>query len=406
MTEDLAEAQKLIYAEIERLSPELRELSVDLHNHPELGMQEHHAHQVLTDYLEKNGFTVTRHAFGLETAFLAKYTNGGGLRVGFCSEYDALPGLGHACGHNLIAICGIANAMAMKALLEKGAASGTVVLFGTPSEEPLDGKLIMAKKNAFQDHADVCMMLHPCSSNITYWAASAIQDIKVVFRGKPSHAGGAPWEGVNALDAICQAWVSIGLLRQQLLGTDRIHGIITDGGKAPNIIPDRTAGYFYVRAKTTDRVQELMVKVENCFKAAALATGCEVEYKWRDAGMCKDIKQNSVMAETYTKYYESISGMTIPSRQAQEAAPVGGSTDFGNVSYLMPGFHPFYDISTPFFPHTSEFAKQALSQEGHEGSIVASKSLAMVGAHMFIEKGFYESAYKEYDEAVPKDQRS
>ncbi|KAI9495260.1 hypothetical protein BDB00DRAFT_815357 [Zychaea mexicana] len=404
---DFPEAQNVIYAEIDRISPELRELSADLHAHPEVGMQEHHAHDILTNYLEKNGFELTRHAFDLETAFMATYTKGLGLRVGFCSEYDALPGLGHACGHNIIAISGVANAMAMKALLDKGLASGTVVLFGCPSEEPLDGKILMAKKGAFQDHADVCSMLHPGPMNMTYWAGTAIQDVKVEFLGKPAHAGGAPWNGVNALDAICQAWVSIGLLRQQLLATDRIHGIITDGGKAPNIIPDRTAGYFYVRAKTTNRVEELMEKVENCFKAAALATGCEVNMKWREAGMCKNVIQNPVMAETYARYYREFGskGKPIESRQAQEANQMGGSTDFGNVAHLMPGLHPFYDIYTDEFPHTEGFAKHTGTEEAHEGTMIASKSLAMVSAHMFLEKGFYEKAYQEFDITVPKEQR-
>ncbi|KAI9489346.1 hypothetical protein BDB00DRAFT_876436 [Zychaea mexicana] len=402
----LTEAQRVVYAEIDRITAELRELSIDLHKNPEVGMKEHHAHELLTDYLEKNGFTVTRHAFALETSFMATYTKGSGLRVGFCSEYDALPGLGHACGHNLIAITGVANAMAMKALLEKGIASGTVVLFGTPSEEPLDGKILMAKKRAFQDHVDVCSMLHPGPSNMTYWAATAIQDVKVEFRGKPSHAGGAPWNGVNALDAICQAWVSIGLLRQQLLGTDRIHGIITDGGKAPNIIPDRTAGYFYVRAANTDRVEELMVKVENCFKAAALATGCEVNMKWRDAGMCKNIIQNSVMAELYTKYFQNLGGAPIPPRQAQEAAQIGGSTDFGNVSVLMPGIHPLFDVYTNEYPHTHGFVEAAGTPKAHEGAMIASKSLAMVGAHMLLEKGFYEKSLQEYHTTVPEEKRT
>ncbi|KAI7851288.1 hypothetical protein BDC45DRAFT_559516 [Circinella umbellata] len=405
-TDKITEAKSVVYAEIDRISTELRDLSIDLHKNPEVGMQEDHAHEILTNYLEKNGFTVTRHAFDMKTAFMAKYTNGSGIRVGFCSEYDALPSLGHACGHNLIAVTGVANAMAMKALLEKGIASGTVVLFGTPSEEPLNGKIYMAKKRAFQDHVDVCSMLHPNHGNMTYWSGTAIQDVKVEFIGKPSHAGGAPWQGVNALDAVCQAWVSIGLLRQQLLGTDRVHGIITDGGKAPNIIPDRTAAYLYVRATSTDRVEQLMVKVENCFKAAALATGCTVEMKWRDAGMCKNVTQNSIMAETYTRYYNEFGrAEPIASRQEQEALQLGGSTDFGNVSVLVPSLHPFFAVPTDSFPHTHEFAKVVGTVEAHEDAIIASKSLAMVGTHMFLEKGFFEKAYEEFENVLPKEKR-
>ncbi|KAI7851289.1 hypothetical protein BDC45DRAFT_608148 [Circinella umbellata] len=400
------EAQNVIYAEIDRITPELRELSLDMHKHPELGLEEHHAHEILTNYLEKNGFEVTRGAFDIETAFMAKYTKGSGLRVGFCSEYDALPGIGHACGHNLIAVTGIANAMAMKALLEKGIASGTVVLFGTPNEERLEGKILMAQKGAFQDNVDVCSMLHPGPSNMNYWGATACNYATIEYRGKPSHAGGSPWSGVNALDAVCQAWVSIGLLRQQLLGTDRIHGVITDGGKAPNIIPDYTSASLGVRAKTTARVEELMTKVNNCFNAAALATGCTVNIKWRDVGICKNVIQNSVLAELYAKYYKENTGNDLPTRAEQEAQEVGASTDFGNVSALVPGLHPLFEIYTNEFPHNQGFAKAAETPKAHDGAMIASKSLAMVGAHLFLEKGFFENAYHEYDTNVPKEQRN
>ncbi|KAI9489364.1 hypothetical protein BDB00DRAFT_932040 [Zychaea mexicana] len=355
MSSLLAEAQSVVYAEIDRITPELREISSDLHENPELSMHEHHAHEVLTDYLEKNGFTVARHAYDMETAFMAKYTKGTGLRVGFCSEYDALPGIGHACGHNLIAVTGLANAMAMKALLDKGIASGTVVLFGTPSEEELDDKILMAKKGAFQDNVDVCSMLHPGPDNTTCVSCNAIQNFEIEFRGKPAHAGGAPWNGVNALDTICQALVNVGLLRQKLMGLIVSMELLP----MPNIIPDRTTGRFCIRAPSTDRVVELMIKIENCFKAAALATGCEYTITWHGAGMCKNIVQNSVMAETYAKYYDAFGGVPIPPRQAQEVIHVGASTDFGNVSVLMPGLHPTSDVYTDAFPHTHAFAEAA-----------------------------------------------
>ncbi|KAI9249190.1 hypothetical protein BDA99DRAFT_524270 [Phascolomyces articulosus] len=405
-SQNITKAQNVIYAEIDRISAELQELSIDIHKHPETGLEEHYAHEVLTNYLEKNGFTVTRHAYDIKTAFTAVYTNGPGLRVGFCSEYDALPGIGHACGHNIIAITGVANAMAMKALLEKGIASGTVMLFGTPSEERLEGKIMMARKRAFQDNVDVCSMLHPSSNNMNYWGATACNYATVEYRGKPAHAGGSPWSGVNALDAVCQALVSIGLLRQQLLGTDRVHGIITDGGKAPNIIPDYTAASMAVRAPTTARVQELMDKVGKCFNAAALATGCEVEIKWRESGICKNVTQNSVMAEMYAKYYEEITGKPLPSRQVQEAAQVGASTDFGNVSALVPAIHPLFEIYTEDFPHTASFADAAGTTKAHEGAIIASKSLAMVGAHLLLEKGYFDNVSREFEATVPVEQRN
>ncbi|KAI9249191.1 hypothetical protein BDA99DRAFT_575829 [Phascolomyces articulosus] len=397
--------QTIVDTEIERISPELRNISLDLHKNPETGLEEHHAHDVLTKYLEKNGFEVTRHAFGMETAFMAKFTNGAGPRIGFCSEYDALPGLGHACGHNLIAISGVASAMGLKALLDAGNAKGTVVLFGTPSEERLEGKIIMARKGAFQDNVDVCSMLHPAPNNMTYWGATACNYATIEYRGKPSHAGGAPWNGVNALDAICQAWVSVGLLRQQLLGTDRVHGVITDGGKAPNVIPDYTSASIGVRAPTSERVEVLMKKVENCFNAAALATGCKVDIKWRDTSICKNITQNSVMAEMYASYHEKYGGQSIASRQVQEAAQVGGSTDFGNVSVLVPGIHPFFAIETDDFPHTKDFASSAETTKAHDATMRASKSLAMVNVHILEEKQFFDKTYQEFEATIPKEKR-
>ncbi|KAI9468686.1 hypothetical protein BDB00DRAFT_966707 [Zychaea mexicana] len=400
------EAKKVIYETIDKVSPELREISLDLHNNPETSMNEHHASQVLADYVEKKGFKVTRKVFGMETSFRAEFgdeTNGG-RRIGFCSEYDALPGLGHACGHNLIAISGVASALAVKALLESGKASGKVILYGTPSEELLSGKIVMMNHGAFKD-IDVCLMLHPANAHANYVSFSALQDVKVEYRGKPAHAGGAPWNGsVNALDAICQAWVSIGLLRQQLQSHDRVHGIITDGGKAPNIIPDYTAGHFYVRSNSAVRVEEIKEKVDNCFRAAALATGTQVTMKWRDIGTCKNIVQNPVLAETYAKYLKEF-GHEVPSRQIQEATLFCFLLDFGNVSYTMPGLHPLYSIGVSDFPHTAGFANATCTEEAHKATIEAAKSLSMVAAHTLLDKSFYESSKQEFEDNVPVNMR-
>ncbi|ORY96144.1 hypothetical protein BCR43DRAFT_524292 [Syncephalastrum racemosum] len=399
------EAQKVIHDTLDSLNEELRAISVDIHEHPEVGMSEHHAHQVLTDFMESKGFTVTRKAFNIETAFTAEYSNGEGRRVGFCSEFDALPGIGHACGHNLIAITGVACALALKALLDKGLSKGKVILFGTPSEEPLDGKIQMLKNGAFRDQVDVCMMLHPTNGNSQYWPATAVQDVRVEFHGKPSHAGLAPWRGVNALDAIAQAWVNVGLLRQQLEPMDRVHGIITDGGKAVNVIPDYTAAHLYVRAKNVARVNALIPKVENCFRAAALATGCELKLTWRETGVCKNVEQNSILADTYTHYMDTTFGITHPSKEAQTLAVTGGSTDFGNVSYALPGIHPTFKIPTKTNPHTGEFRDAAKLPESQACALKACEGLAMVGAHVLLDSAFLTAAKNEYETCVPEEMR-
>ncbi|CDS12315.1 hypothetical protein LRAMOSA04510 [Lichtheimia ramosa] len=397
----LTTAKKVIGETIESVSADLRKISLDLHENPEIGMQEYHAHQVLTDYLERQGFKVTRSAAGLETAFIAEYSRGEGRRIGFCSEYDALPEIGHACGHNCIAIAGLACAIAVKKLLEEGHTTGKVVLFGTPSEEPLDGKIMMCQKRVFQDNVDACMMLHPGNRDGNHYSGLAQHDFTVEYHGKPAHAGGAPWMGVNALDAICQAWVNVGLLRQQLEESDRVHGIITNGGQAANVVPDFTSGKFYIRAPSAARIEQLKVKVENCFKAAALSTGCEMKLKWRETGMCKEITQNEFLADAYAEYYKELGGAEMPPRFIQKSKVMGGSTDFGNVSACVPGIHPGYSIHCKSFPHTREFAEQTGTMVAHEATLLASKALATVGARVLIEKEFYESVYKSWDATVP-----
>ncbi|KAI9340346.1 hypothetical protein BD770DRAFT_399675 [Pilaira anomala] len=360
----------------------------------ETGMKEVHAHAVLTDFLEKKGFKVTRHAFGMKTAFTAEYSRGSGRRVGVCSEYDGLPGLGQGCGHNLIAISGLATAIGIKAALESGKASGKVVLFGTPAEELSIGKIVLVEKRAFQDNVDVCLMLHPAAYDHQYAALIAIHDVKVEFFGKPSHASAAPWEGVNALDALVQVWNGISMMRQQLLPTDRVHGIVTDGGLAPNIIPAHTSAFFFIRTTKAHQAGRLQKKIEACFEAAALATGCEVKYTWREIGITKDVVQNQVMADTYAAHMEKF-GIQFPPEDVQMRAG-GGSTDMGNVSYEMPCIHPMYGIHTTASNHTVEFTAAAKTVAAHKDTIQASKCLAATGIEVLLNESYYNNVQKNF----------
>lgn len=364
-------------------------------------MKEFHAHDVLTAYLEKQGFQVTRHAYGMQTAFTAEYSRGdGGRRVGICSEYDGLPGLGQGCGHNLIAISGIASAIGIKAALESGKASGKVVLFGTPAEELSIGKIVLVEKRAFQDNVDVCLMLHPAAVDHQYAALIAIHDVKVEFFGKPSHASAAPWAGVNALDALVQVWNGISMMRQQLLPTDRVHGVVTDGGQAPNIIPEHTSAFFFVRATRVGQIARLQKKMEAIFKAAALATGCQVKYTWREIGVTKDVVQNQVMADTYASFMEKY-GIEFPSEDEQIRAG-GGSTDMGNVSYEMPCIHPLYGIHTTASNHTIEFTAAAKTEIAHKDTIQACKCLAATGVEVLLNEGYYNSVQRNFKDNLRK----
>ncbi|ORY96245.1 hypothetical protein BCR43DRAFT_473884 [Syncephalastrum racemosum] len=397
------EAENIVHSAIDKISTELREISLDLHSHMETGMEEYHAHDLMTDYLEKKGFTVTRHAYGMETAFTAEYSRGEGKRVGFCSEYDGLPGLGQGCGHNLIAISGLAAAVGLKALLENGRASGKVILFGTPAEELSIGKIILVQKEAFQKTVDVCLMLHPAAYHADKAGMIAVNDVHVRFYGKASHASAAPWEGVNALDAMVQLWNNISMMRQQLMPTDRVHGVVEDGGKAPNVIPDYTSAFFFIRTTKYQQIGRLMEKMEACFNAAALATGCKVEWTWRPIGVTKDVVQNSVFAANYVKHMKKF-GVEFLSHAEQEKA-AGGSTDFGNTSYVVPSIHPMYGIHTDAANHTIEFTAAARTPQAHEDTIIASKCISMTGAQVLLDDAFYQAVKADWEKTVPPEER-
>ncbi|KAI8086578.1 uncharacterized protein BX664DRAFT_336189 [Halteromyces radiatus] len=402
---DYEKADAIVKEAIDNISSELREISLDLHANPETGMKEYHAHQVLTDYLEGKGFKVTRHAYGMDTAFTAEYSNGDGKRVGVCSEYDALPSIGQGCGHNLIAICGVAGAIGLKALLEKDVAKGRVVLFGTPAEEVFIGKIEMVNQKAFQNNVDICVMLHPSPVDAQYVHMIASQDVVVEFFGKPSHASGSPWEGVNALDAMVQAYNNISMLRQQLLPTDRVHGIITNGGAAPNIIPDHTSAWFYVRTHKYGDIHRIKTKVEQCFEAAAKATGCQVKYKWTERGATRDVVQNSILADTYAHYMKQ-TGVVFPDRTLQESYP-SGSTDMGNVSYSVPSIHPMFSIHSKegVSTHSKEFAAQAKTEQAHQDSIRAAKAMTMAAAKVLLSDKFYQAVKLDFETTVKEEER-
>ncbi|KAI7873009.1 hypothetical protein BDF14DRAFT_1750988 [Spinellus fusiger] len=390
--------EKIVKKAIQGVSAELRAISLDLHKNVEISMKEFHAHDVLTDYMESKGFIVTRHTYGMETSFTAEYSRGSGRRVGICSEYDGLPFIGQACGHNLIAISGVATAIAVKALLDSKRISGKVILFGTPGEERSIGKIIMVDKRAFQDNVDVCMMLHPSNYDAQFASLIAINDVKVEFFGKSTHASGTPWDGVNALDAMVQLWNNVSMLRQQLKPTDRVHGIVSDGGQSANSIPEYTSALFFIRTTKTNQLGRVMKKFENCFKAAALATGCEVKWQWREIGETKDVLQNNVMAKNYAHNMERL-GVKFMDRSEQDKLG-GGSTDMGNVSYEVPTIHPLYNINTTFANHTVGFTEAAKTVEAHECTLRACQAIALTAAEVFKSDKFYHSVKKDFEENI------
>jgi len=392
----MEDIKKYINEQEKILYDELYDLSLDIHSHPETAWKEFHSHEVLTNFMEKHGFKVTRHAFDLETSFLAEFSTGEGVNVGYCSEYDALPNIGHGCGHNLIAISGVTAALETKLVLEKFNIKGTVRLYGTPAEEGEGGKVLMVQRNAFDD-SDVMMMLHPGTVDYNYPVYLALDTIKVEYFGHGCH-GSIPYDGVNALDAIVSAYTNIGLLRQYMKPTARVHGIITNGGVYPNIIPDYTSGLFYVRAINRIELKELSDKVVKIFEAAGLATGCTCKIT-KDFQMF-DIQNNSFLADTYKDFMEA-EGVTIPDRETQQKKS-WGSTDMGNVTYVKPSFHNVVNVvdGQNYDIHTIEFRDNAKTPEAFQKMIRAAKCMALTGIKVMTDPALLKNAQDEFQKLI------
>ncbi|KAG8951841.1 hypothetical protein FRC04_005533 [Tulasnella sp. 424] len=389
---------KSIEEEIESLSDELRELSLKIHDHPELGYQEKYAHDTLTAFMRDHGFDVTPHYLGLETAWRAAFEVGkGGRTVGFQSEMDALPGIGHACGHNLIAIIGVGCAIAVARAMKKHDIAANVVLLGTPAEEGGQGKVKLIDAGGYKE-MDACLMAHPSAgpprSAGTPSSFLAIQVLNVQYFGHTAHAAGAPWEGKNALDAAFLAYSAISVLRQQIKPTHRVHGIIEGRDWAPNVIPDYAKCQWLIRAPTWAEVQVLHDRIKRCFEAASLATDCRME--WSEGVGTYDVRQNECLANEFTRVCK---GFGIDATGLNQEA-VGGSTDFGNVSYELPSLHPMFAIPTE--PgggnHTTLFTKAAATKQAHAIALQTAKALAITGARILIDDDFMAEVKKAYDE--------
>ncbi|KAF8235649.1 amidohydrolase, partial [Tricholoma matsutake] len=378
---------KTIDEKLDELSPKLRELSLQIHAQPEILWEEKFAHDVLTKFMSEHGFKVTEHYLGLDTAWRAEFTFGNGGRVlGVNSEMDALPGIGHACGHNLIAVSGVGVAIAVKAALMAHKVPGTVVLLGTPAEEAGAGKQVLLDRGGYKD-MDVCVMCHPGVGPPHFastGSTSAMQPIEVEYFGQTAHAGAAPWEGINALDAAFLAYSNISVLRQQMKPDHRVHGIVQGKEWAPNVIPDYAKLRYIARANVIADLLDFVKRLRACFEAAAHATGCKINLTL--GIMYYDLRQNAVLANEFTDIVGSHYGLSTAD------VPVTASTDFGNVSYEMPSFHPLYAIPTE--PrggnHTIAFTRAAATQEAHDATMVVTKGLAALGFRVLHDAAFFQ----------------
>jgi len=358
-----------VIGEIDARHHQLSELSLKIHANPELGFHEVKATAWLTRHLEENGFSIEQGICELPTAFRASYGQGKPI-IAILAEYDALPGLGHACGHNLIATCAVGAAVASKLAIDQ--LGGSILVIGTPAEEIYGGKIIMADRGAFTN-VDMAMMVHPWMYNTATIHALAVQNLEVEFFGKAAHAAARPEAGINALEAMLNSFAAINSLRQHIKDKARIHGIITDGGEAANIVPAHSAGSFLVRAEDNTYLDELKERVLNCFVGAATASGARLEYRWGKI-RCAPMRNNLTLARLFRQNMQSLGRRT----QLFSRSSAFGSTDMGNVSQLVPGIHPIVAIAPKdVLGHSPQFAEAAASEAGIRGLVDAAKALAM-----------------------------
>ncbi len=367
-----------ILAAIDAASGELIDLSRRIHATPEVGFQERQASAWLTEILERFGLRAERGVAGLETAFRAEVPSSdqgpkpgpnAGPTVAILAEYDALPEIGHACGHNLICMAAIGAGIGLAAV--RDALPGRALVLGTPAEEGGGGKVIMLQRGAFEG-VDVAMMFHPAGYTLAERPSLASYRLTLKFLGKAAHAAAAPHEGINALDALVQTFASIGLLRQQIRDDARIHGIITYGGAAPNIIPDRAEASFSVRAIDSGYAKKVLDRVIACAQGAALATGATLEHTARKG--YDAIKPNRALAKAFSKHLASLGW----SQDAAPERPRMGSTDMGDISQVIPSIHPYVSIGPKNLAgHTVEFREAALSERGLAAMLAAAKAMAL-----------------------------
>ncbi|CAK7562228.1 MAG: hypothetical protein SEPTF4163_000063 [Sporothrix epigloea] len=415
-----------VNAGIEAHLPVLSEVNYFIHANPELAYEEVKAHDKFVEVLTGLGFKVTPHAYGVPTSFLAEYGSGGRLVV-YNAEYDALPGVGHACGHNLIATAGFSAFLGAVAAL-KAAGPGTqgrVQLLGTPAEEGGGGKVKLIRAGAYKG-VDACLMVHPAPSAASLAAAASaavskdddsggmgaalakaaaagVREVAMVrmlasvkysifFEGKEAHAAMSPWAGVNALDAVCLSYNGISMLRQQIRPYERIHGIFREAGTRPNVTPAKTAVDYYVRSDTLAHAEALWGRVKACFEGAALATGCKVTYKPMDT--YADLRSSPGLCRAYMEAMPK--GTVIYSTPSDFMA---GSTDMGNVCYECPGFHGAFGIDAPpgAGNHTHGFTGAAGTDDAFQRAVNCGRGMAVTGLKVLEDDAFAASIREAWE---------
>ena len=386
--------QQRIVAAVEAARVTILDVSHQIHDNPEISTQEVFACNLLCETLEGFGFAVERNFAGLPTAFCARKGPAGRPRVAFLAEYDALPGIGHGCGHNVIATSALGAGVGLGGL--EDALPGEVWVVGTPAEETDGAKCAMAAGGYF-DELDAALMVHPHEGNYTTTISLALTALQVSFYGKTSHAAAAPWEGVNALDALLLTFSNMNAMRLEVTPDVRMHGIITKGGEAPNIIPDFSQGRFYLRAARRATLNKVVERFQACAQAGALASGCRVEILEYETSF-DDMLNNLPMAERFRDTMVN----ELESGPFQQAPSSFGSIDMGNVSHVIPAIHALIDIAdgAKLTPHTTEFAQAACTAYADQALIRAGKGLALTGLDVLQDAAFRAQVRADFERGM------
>ncbi len=393
-----------VAARAEALREKAAHIVADLHAHPETAFEEHRSMAVLADIVEEHGFSTRRGVYGVETAFEASWQSADfdperHPTVAILAEYDALPQIGHACGHNVIAAAGVTGFLAATAVLDDAPPmSGRILLQGTPAEEGHSGKEYMIRGGSL-DGVDAAVMIHGFGYDIGAHAWVGRRILRVTYRGVAAHASSQPFMGRNALDAASLAYQGIGLMRQQMPPSDRVHAIM-GGGDRPSIIPSAADMTIYVRSLGTRTLMDLSARVEDIVRGAALMAGVEVDVDWDEHPMTLPVRNNAALVERWSATQARRGRTALPAGTVPDT--VAASTDFGNVSHLVPGLHPMVKVSpTDVALHTEDFARWAATPRAADAAVDSAAGLAQVALDFLADPNFRRAVREDFDREGP-----
>ena len=378
----------------EEVFEDLKELNEFIYKNPELGYEEYKSSNAHVGLLRKHGFHVEDNYLDMATAFKALYEGEKeGPTIAYLSEYDALPGIGHGCGHNILGATSTGAGIVLKNLIDE--IGGRVIVFGTPAEETSGAKVIMVEKGSFDD-VDIAMEAHPAARYSKSGTSLAMEAIEFKFHGKVSHAASEPEKGINALDAVIMTFNNINALREHILPSSRIHGVITDGGKAANIVPDLAVAQFYVRTTTKTYLRELREKVVNCAKGAALATGTTLEISNYELGY-DNLITNENLSNIFTENLLDL-GVQVPPKDNASM----GSLDLGNVSQVCPSIHPYFGIceDETIAGHTEEFRDATIGEKAYENMVITINALVKTGVDVILDGELLNRIKEEFRNSI------